>query len=583
MSSRLAVAGVAVLLLLTVGGANMVLTAERTALNGDYVSDTLESENVYESLTDEAQATIRTEIEDFSPENSQRVPNSFDVSYLDAQALAAESLPESYVRAQASQNVDRVFDYLHGERSEPGLRIDTDPLRANVSEAVSEQVEAADPVALLNDASFTVEGYEVDGALAREMYESRARYQAYRSDIRARTDAQQRDELNSDAKSDARARARQATGQYNQQITQGTITVQEAVIDGLTDDEMTYEEFQSAYDAGRSQLAEGVGQAAGEEIDSQVSTSDFVDAELESTLQDTRGYVQTIDTLQIALPVVALLLIALLYGITRAWRPTVDVTGRVLVVAGAIGLVAVLVQSVLLGIAEDRVGSQFQNSDVVGMDLLTNFVEGVFEALTIQSSVLVALGLVLVGLVYADENGYLDDVKRTIGIQPAPAGGSTANASSQYRQQPPREQPPQGQQPREQPEPQPRQPTGRSIARQGPQQSQSEHDRSAGDQPQQQPDEQPSDTAQHDQPDDAQSEADESQRERSSDGSQDQSAQEEPSAGSRSGHQQSDQASSRTESAADRGGHDVDDADEAESGSLDAWETSESAEDDQSE
>lgn len=507
MTSRLAVAGVALLLLATVGAANVVIAVERTALNEEYVSNTLESEGVYESLAEEAQASIESEIASFSPANSDRVPAGVDFSNLDAQQLAADAVPEAYVRSQANANVDRVFAYLHGDRSEPALRIDTDPLEATVSDAVSEQVAAVDPAVLLNGASFDIEGYEVDGELAQEMYDSRARYEGYRSEIRARTDAQERQQINSEAKSDARQRTQQATSQYNQQITQGTITIQEAVIDGLTDDEMTYEEFRQAYDAGRSQIADGAGQAAANAIDErvggQISPAGLADTDLEPTLADARDPVQTMDTLQIALPIAALLLLALLYGITRAWQPTAKAAGKVFVTAGVLALVAVLIQSVLLGIVEDRVGSQLETNDVVGMGLVTRFVEGIFETLTIQSGVLVVFGLVLVGLVYADTNGYLDGVKRSLGIEPAAVGGSAGRQSSQTRQQPPQHQSsargqsdsqarqPTQAHPESQPQQptqarhdsQPRQPTGRSIARQGPQDDRSHRDQRSQEQP----------------------------------------------------------------------------------------------------
>jgi len=610
MSSRLAVAGVAVLLLLTVGAANVVVTAERTALNGEYVSDTLESGGVYESLTEEAQETIQSEIESFSPENSQQVPDGVDFSDLDARALADEAVSEPYVRSQANENVDRAFAYLHGDRSEPNLRIDTEPLQANVSAAVSEQVEAVDPAALLNDASFRVEGYEVDGSLAQEMYQSRAGYQAYRSDIRARTDPQEREEINSEAKAEARSRAQQATGQYNQQITQGTITIQEAVIDGLTDDRMTYEEFRNAYDAGRTQISDGAGQAAASEIDERVggeiTPSELADGELGSTLEDARGYVQLMDTLQLALPIAALLLIALLYGIARAWQPTANVVGKVFVTAGVFALVAVLVQSVLLGIVEDRVGSQLENNDVVGVDLVTSLVEGVFETLTIQSGLLVVTGLVLLGVVYADENGHLDGLKRSIGIEPTAAGGPAGRVQprqqSPTQRQSPQEQPPiQGQ-----PDRQPRQPTGRSIARQGPQTARSERGQPSGDTSEaQQPHEQPSDTTPDEQPSETSSEdqppetpSDERTRgdtqnassdDRQVQVSDDQSTppeDEQQSAESSNASEHPEQETTETQPSAAETGDDVQDPADTESGSLDAWETteeSELSEDEQSE
>ena len=618
MSSRLAIAGVSMLLLLTVGAANVVITAERTALNEEYVSNTLESEGVYESMTDEAQATIQSEIESFSPENSQQVPDGVDFADLDARALAERSVPESYVRSQANGNIDRVFAYLHGERSEPGIRIDTDPLAANVSDAVSEQVQAVDPAGLLNDASFTIEGYEVDGSLAQELYQSRARYQAYRSDIRARTSAAEREEINSEAKSEASARAQQATGQYDQQITQGTITIQEAVIDGLTDDDMTYEEFRDAYDAGHAQIAAGAGQAAANEIDNQVSTSDLLDPELESTLQDTRGYVQTIDTLQVALPLAALVLIALLYGITRAWQPTANATGKVFVIAGAVALVAVLVQSALLGIVEDRVGSELQTNDVVGMDLVTSFVEGIFETLTVQSSVLVVFGLVLLGVVYADENRHLDDVNRSLGVEPSAAGGAAGPAPSRARQQQGTHQPPQEQQgthqpPRKQSDPRPRQPTGRSVARQGPQNHRPQSEQPSENTPQhKQPDDQQSGPPQDDQQsgppqegsqtapsrDERNSARDQQPSAESSAPSQDET-QSAPSQGDQSrqgqptdvsqdanssgeSHPEQGQDATQSQPPTDERGDDASDRDDTgstASGSLDAWETTDESED----
>ena len=464
-NDSLAVAGVALLLLLTVGAGNVVITAERTALNGDYASETLESEGFYEAVTEEARRNIESDVGDFSPEQSDQIPSGIAFSQLDAGELATDAVPASYIESQSSQNIDRLFAYLHGDRSDLVLRIDARPLKENVADAVTEQVSDVDASALLDSAPVELGdgGTTVDSSMLAQLLESESSYQQAKSDFQDQYTAQERERIASEARSEASQQTQEATAQYNQQITDGTITIQHAVIDGLATD-MSYREFRSQYESGKDRIADGAGQAAADQLDQEIGDEitgdELLGPEAENRLQDASGVVQTMDALQLALPIAALLLIALLYGITRAWQRTARVTGKTLVVVGALALVVVLVQSVLLGVVENRVESQVRGNEVVGMDLVTSFVEGIFEALAVQSGLLIVLGLVLIGLVFADRRGYLDGVKQTLGASPTGTGAG----GGQARQRPPQSQQPPGEQHGQQPT----QPTGRSIAQQGP-------------------------------------------------------------------------------------------------------------------
>lgn len=482
----LALAFVAILLLSTLGAANVVVATERTALNGDYVSNTLSEEGFYDDVADETQESIQSEIAEVSPSDSEAIPSGFDIGQLDAEELAEESVPEEYIREQASANIDRVFDYLHGERSDLSLQVDTEGLKANVASAVTEQVEDVDPAVVLDESAVALPGtnYEIDGYLARQMIQSEASYERIQNDFHDRYSAQERDRIASDGKDRARDRTEDATSQYATGITEGTIAIQSAMIDGLATD-MSYDEFEARYESGKQQLADGAGQAAVDQVDEQlgeeVSTSQWLDSELEDGLQSSRSYVQQMDTMQLVLPIVSLLLIALLYGISRTWQTTAKVSGTVFVIAGVLAFGITLVQRAMLDLVEDRAQSAVDGNEVVGMDLVTNFFQGIFDTLASQSLLLVVLGVVLIGLVYADRRGYLVDIKQQVAASGVTSGGEAAR--------PPQEaQPPQGNhgqpgQPNRSPGQQSSaQPTGESLG----QQPQGQH--TSG---QQSPDQQP--------------------------------------------------------------------------------------------
>lgn len=445
---NLAIVLIAILLLVTVGAANSVVATERTALNAQYTNNTLESVGFYDSVTRVTQDNIQSEVESASIQQSDSIPQGFDVGQIDANQLAEESVPESYIQSQASDNIEHVFAYLHGDRVDLNIEIDAEPLKENVASAVSGQIENIDATSLLDDASTRLPGtnYRIDSNLAQSMLQSKSQYQRVQNRFHARYDSQQRQQIASDGKEQVRQRARDATSQYTAGITRGTITIQEALIDGLATD-MSYREFRDEYQRGKAQLGDGAGQAVvnqiNDRIGDQVSTSQWLDGGIKSELSGAQSYTQTTDTLELALPLASLLLIALLYGLSRSWQRTAKVTGGVFVVAGGFALVAVLIQSVAMSFVKDYAQQFVNGHEVVGMDLVTTFIQGIFDTLAAQSMMLVVAGIALVGLVYADNRGYLDDAKRQLGGVASGTGG----AGGRVRQgQPPQGQPPQNQQ-----------------------------------------------------------------------------------------------------------------------------------------
>ena len=213
-------------------------------------------------------------------------------------------------------------------------------------------------------------------------------------------------------------------------VTRAAVEVQYVVIDGLTRDTALYdyEEFDSDLTQSEDHLANETGDLAQSRIEEEVpdtlSAQDQFGEDTTNTLKDAQGTVGLVDTLNLALPIVALLLVALAYGITRSVETTATFTGIVLALTGGLHLIVatVLGGTVLSAIesaVEDAGASEFA-------DLAVTIFEGMLGALATQSIALLVVGVVFIGLAYASKNGQLDGLKARVADVRGDSGGATA-------------------------------------------------------------------------------------------------------------------------------------------------------------
>lgn len=152
-------------------------------------------------------------------------------------------------------------------------------------------------------------------------------------------------------------------------------------------------------------------------------------------LDGARSGAGAVGLLSLVLPLLSLLLVGgIFYFSRRSPRHTGQYAGTAFVIAGVLGLL------VGYGVGPIVSGSVESAFDVSGdevealADGVVAVVDSMFSTVATQSWILTLLGVAAIGVVYAEENGYIDDLRNTV-------GGSSQPPQGGYQQG---QQPPQG-------------------------------------------------------------------------------------------------------------------------------------------
>jgi hypothetical protein len=482
---------VAILLVTTVGAANVVMTAEKTALNAEFVDQSLTEEDGYSQLRSVTVDAIDEEVQNASPTESDRIPGSLS-ERINTTAIVREAVTEEYVRNQSQANLYRLYDYLHGERASPDLRVDLVPLKASLADAVGDEVGSVDLSTLVDEYAPSTESVpiEISGNRFSRMRASESGYQevrrAFRDEVRAvlferlrseepgllleavginpnqySSDAERRQAVDDneaeirqrireltrqganndikqrfdrelaeradDAKDRVRQETRERTGEFSPNVTQAAIDIQVAVIDGLATD-TSYQEFSTRIDSAEQTLINEASRLArqqiNEEVPDNISAAEQLSPSDREQLTTLSNRVQQVDSVNGALPIVALVLVALLYLVSRSLETTALTTGLALGgVGGASYAGATLAQSPV----EDVIREQISGEDVQAIqELAIGLVGQTLGVLQSQSLLLLVAGVVLVALAIASRLGAFAGLRERVGGQESGAGAGTA-------------------------------------------------------------------------------------------------------------------------------------------------------------
>lgn len=186
--TRVALGVVGVLLVASVGAGNAVVAGQRTVLDGEFVADQFAASEFYgsmeEGLEDRIEAAVGSAM---GPEGGEGTPLD---GTIDARELADEAVSRDYVEDRMEGNFRRVFAYLHGERAEPGVRMDLRPLETGIAEEVGRQIADVDVGDLAGRVAAEDEGdLPIDAELVGMMTENRSGYLAARAEFRDRVRA----------------------------------------------------------------------------------------------------------------------------------------------------------------------------------------------------------------------------------------------------------------------------------------------------------------------------------------------------------------------------------------------------------
>lgn len=472
-------AGLVVLVLLlvsTVGAANVVTTTERTVLNKEFVDQSLAEENGYSQLRNATVDAVTDQVEQVNPGQSDQIPSVIQNS-IDTRRIVEDAVTEGYVRNQSRANLFRLYDYLHGKRSDLVLRTDLAPLKDRLADAVGDQVSDVNVGDLVEQYAPVTEEIPVNvtGDRIRKMRSSQSGYrearQQFRDDVRevvldrlvdeafqkasndellvligedprqyteaekeqivtAREDQirqalrqrivegedgrlqkeidQELTERADAAKQRIREETPQATQQFSDNVTRAAVDLQLAVVDGLATN-TSYQEFSSRMDTAESALADEASRLAAKQIDEQVPDNISVTEQLapqdRQQLDRLANNVQTLDTVSLVLPILAVVLVGLLYVVSRSLETTALASG---IGVGVVGLLSFVGASLASGPVETVIRNQVSGDGVQAIeDIAVGFVEQILGTLTAQSLLLLVAGLVLIGLGVAVNRGYL--------------------------------------------------------------------------------------------------------------------------------------------------------------------------------
>ncbi|MFB6295506.1 MAG: hypothetical protein ABEH66_01535 [Halobacteriales archaeon] len=453
---------VVLLLALTLTTGNVVTAVDRTVLNEEFVTTTLEEEEAYRT----AQTIVAGEAEKRIEEAESDIPVP-----VDPERAARETITRAYLKNQTEANVERTFRFLNGETDELILWVDLAPLKDNVADFAAERIreltvaELIDVVTEGRDLSVTVQNVTFDLRIVGTMSEGPEAYQAareeFRDDIRTvvlrravdeayrtrsndellaligvnplqynetekeRIVAEREDEIKSELETrinetagdeiDAaveqqlrgindemetvvEGRVNESLAERYQPVAGPTTDLLMVGIDGLTTN-MTYETFDERLSEAKANLADGVATVVREELDRTLGDRFVLTENLSADARDQLDRAQqatgTVGLLAILLPILSLVLVGVLYLVTRSVASTTFGSGVALLSAGVGGFVS---GTITPGMVERQVEANLSGENVPkeAIDVAIGIVEQVFDALAAQSLWLAALGIALV-------------------------------------------------------------------------------------------------------------------------------------------------------------------------------------------
>ena len=415
LGRSIAIGVLVVLLVLSLGAANLTLGVERTVLNGEYVADSLEEEDAYAVFVEEAQQQLENETE-----TSGEGPSPDE--------LLSTVVTEEYLQNQTEANIDRAYAYLHGEREDLYVAVDTTPLKDDIAAELASQLMAEQGIA------------EYDPEIA-SMTESESQFQTVRENFKAEqkqriqneTSVELTDEQLETAYDDRREQIREeAIAQFESQVAgsdqpaeleSAIVDLGTVYIDALVAEDPSYDQFMSDVEDARADLEAAVEDLARTQLDEELPDTMVLteqlgqeeraqlDEELPDTmvlteqlgqeeraqLEELRGFVSILDLLVYLLPLIGIG-IALLIGWVAATR-----SSGLFVVGGAVTVTGLISAVGFMG-AGSRIESELASTMGQGevsaglSELVVSLVSKTVSVFVTQSWLVVLLGLILIAV-----------------------------------------------------------------------------------------------------------------------------------------------------------------------------------------
>ncbi|MBS3760942.1 MAG: hypothetical protein KGY43_05670 [Halodesulfurarchaeum sp.] len=395
LARSLAIAVLVILLVVSLGTANITIGVERTVLNGDYVSDSLSEEEAYSVIVDEAQRQLET------GETPQEGPTIDE--------LFPKVLTESYVQNQTEANIERAFAYLHGDRKDIYLAINTTPLKDDLAAELANQTLAEQGIA------------DFDQTLA-ELAESESQFQTVREEFKAeqlqRIQAETEPELSDaeleaayeDRREDIRTvlvdelETRVAESDHPEALRPVIIDLGTLRIDALMDPDMTYTEFTTELDEHKTTLEETLEELVRDQIDEELpdtmELSEQLGPEERAQLEELRGIVGILDLLVVILPLLTIGIALLIGWVTLTRSSGLFVVGGTVTVTGLLSALGFMGAGPWI---ESEIGTITTQGDMPAAlsELLVALISRTVSVFVTQSWLVVLLGIILIVIGFA--------------------------------------------------------------------------------------------------------------------------------------------------------------------------------------
>ena len=391
----LAVVLLSVLLTITLFGATVATGVERTALDDQYVVEQFEDERVGAEIGSELRGDIATKID--RSDEQREVPTGISID-LDGETVANRTVTDEFVAGEVNRNIEIGLRYLRGETAELDLRTDLREIKASIRAEVINGTTVDTPQLV---------GANTDRLGAERIAMLSEGEQEYRE---ARLDLT--DEERAELEGEIETNVEQQLSNTSDELTAAVLDHQYTVLDGLTG-ELTHEEYVEQLAADEQRIKAAIGDAALAEVPDEQSLVGE-DDDPESALGPIRRGVSLTVTLTWLLPLLAVGLLAVVYGVSRSVDRTATVAGTGLLVAGFVGAVLGLLGGSAL---KGAIGVGSEESDPI-VEGLTAVVDGTLRTVGTQSLVVALVGAVVLVAVVADRRGLFDGVRGRLGLDP---------------------------------------------------------------------------------------------------------------------------------------------------------------------
>jgi hypothetical protein len=383
------------LLAVSVIATSGIFAAQGTALNADYVSNTLEGTDATAEIEVQAEDVIIEEAGSLG--GADYIPNADGL----VEGTVRELVTEEYVSDVISTNLERFYAYLKGERADLVLAVDTTPVTDNIEPTVEEQLQEVPVTDLLQQeafaGAFSLPGAEVDPDRLARAYEDPETYRELQNEYSQALDrtGATREDLNRTVVDNTRPQVSDLPPYLQDSI----FRLETTFILGFTSD-LSHEEFRQRVQAARDEFYGSVARYAQEQVGGQVDDTIDVTEQLSDdqrqAVDEARGTVQLVSTLGLVLPVVALILALSILLVSHSVSKAARAVGASLLVAGVLGFVAGTVGS---GEADRQLGDALADADQeFVVETAQALVDGVFSGLNTNFLVVAAAGVALLAV-----------------------------------------------------------------------------------------------------------------------------------------------------------------------------------------